>query len=114
MILQRFGTWRAACVLAGVQHGQLVRTNYERRWNRDQLVDAVAMYLSGAAARGSFADYERWARRVDGAPSGQTIRTQLGTWSQAKAEALGRLAGPEVGSGPAAVAFGPDGERQLL
>lgn len=98
LVLQRFGTWREACAHAGVKHGQPLRAHYERRWTRDQLVDAVADYLCCDGARGSFADYERWARGVEGAPSGQTIRTQLGTWSRAKAEALARLGEREDGS----------------
>ncbi len=101
LVLQRFGTWRRACVRAGVRHGQVVRRYYERRWSFDEMLQAVAAYLTQDGARGSFADYERWARVNDGAPSGQTIRTQFGTWSRAKAEALTlvvhhRGASPEV------------------
>lgn len=100
LVLQRFGTWRDACVMAGVQHGQPVRTHYERRWTRDDLVDAVVEYLAEDGSRGSFADYERWARRTAGKPSGQTIRTQLGTWSTAKTAALTRIAQrPGAGDG---------------
>ncbi len=92
LVLQRFGSWRDACAAAGVAHGQPVRAHYSRRWTKDQLVDAVAQYLSLPSSRGSFADYERWARRTPGMPSSQTIRTQLGTWTRAKTQALQRLA----------------------
>lgn len=88
LVLQRFGTWREACVQAGVQHGQPVRRNYRRRWTPEQLAQAVAAYLRHDGTRGSFADYEAWARRTDGMPSGQTIRTHFGTWSAAKTAAL--------------------------
>jgi DNA-binding transcriptional MerR regulator len=77
---------------AGVAHGQPVRREYQRRWSLKQMAEAVATYLTQDGARGSFADYERWARRTEGVPSGQTIRTQFGTWSHAKAEALALLA----------------------
>jgi hypothetical protein len=92
LVLQRFGTWREACRRAGVAHGQPVRREYQRRWSLKQMAEAVATYLTQDGARGSFADYERWARRTEGVPSGQTIRTQFGTWSHAKAEALTLLA----------------------
>lgn len=92
LVLQRFGSWRVACVRAGVRHGQPLRSEYRRRWSTDQLIDSVADYLGGEDTRGSFADYERWARTVPGAPSGQTIRTQLGAWSRAKSLGLTRLA----------------------
>lgn len=91
LLLQRFGSWRAACAAAGVQHGRPARDNYARRWTTEELVSAVAQYLSTDGVRGSFADYERWARSVPSAPSGQTIRTQLGLWSRAKAAALALL-----------------------
>jgi predicted transcriptional regulator len=98
LVLQRFGTWRAACAQAGVEHGQPVRQNYHRRWTHGQLLHAVARYLSHDGSRGSFADYERWARGADGMPSGQTIRTQFGTWSNAKTEALTLLVQPGTGT----------------
>jgi predicted transcriptional regulator len=99
LVLQRFGTWHKACVGAGVQHGQAVRRHYQRRWSLDEMLQAVAAYLTRDGARGSFADYERWARANDAAPSGQTIRTQFGTWSRAKAEALA-LVVHRRGAGP--------------
>ncbi len=92
LILQRFKTWREACLAAGVQPGKPLRDSYKRRWSREELVVFVADYLRSEDARGSFADYERWARENDGVPSGQTIRTQLGAWSRAKAEGLSVLA----------------------
>jgi DNA-binding CsgD family transcriptional regulator len=92
LVLQRFGSWRSACEAAGVATGRPVRMNYRRRWSHEQLVEAVAAYLREPDSRGSFADYEQWARRTSGAPSGQTIRTQFGSWSIAKSEALALLA----------------------
>ena len=92
LVLQRFGTWRQACARAGIAAGQSVRRSYPRRWTSAELVQAVAAYLAQGGARGSFADYERWARSTERAPSGQTIRTRFGTWSRAKAEALVLLA----------------------
>lgn len=92
LVLQRFGTWREACEEAGVEPGRSVRRDYRRRWTEAEMIEAVAEYLEQDGARGSFADYERWARATDGIPSGQTIRTQFGTWSKAKSEAVGVLA----------------------
>lgn len=106
LVLQRFGSWRAACAQAGVAHGQPVRPNYARRWTREQLVASVAEYLLADGARGSFAHYEVWARQRSGTPSGQTIRAQLGRWSKAKSDALALLA--LQGGG----AFGPVADQE--
>lgn len=91
-VIQRFGSWQAACRLAGVNHGQSVRAQYARRWTQEQMVQSVATYLASEGARGSFTDYEAWARRQDGVhPSGQTIRSNFGRWSVAKARAIALL-----------------------
>ncbi len=96
LVLKRFGSWRSACAAAGVTHGQPLRESYARRWSDDQLVESVARYLDSPGVRGSFADYERWARATRGEPSGQTVRTQLGGWTTAKVAALSLLARNEA------------------
>ena len=106
LVLQRFGTWREACMRAGVTPGQPLRSSYKRRWTQAQMVEHVAAYLSRDGSRGSFADYEAWARTAPDAPSGQTIRTQLGSWSKAKTKALGLIAQRDADQNA-----GPDGEH---
>ena len=106
LVLQRFGSWRQACTRAGVTPGQPLRSSYQRRWTRSEMVAHVAAYLTSDGSRGSFADYEAWARSTKDAPSGQTIRTQLGSWSQAKTEALALIAEEHAN-----LDAGPDGEH---
>lgn len=48
----------------------------------------VACYLSEPGGRGTFAGYEEYARRTPDAPSGGTVRNEVGQWNVIKAEAL--------------------------
>lgn len=86
-VVQRAGSWNAACTAAGlaVRAG---RAPGSGGFSRDTVLAAVVRYLADPAATGSYADYQAWARRTAGAPSGQTLRNQVGTWSDAKAAAL--------------------------
>lgn len=79
-IIQRFGSWRAACTAAGVVAGAAPRA-YAQRWDRETVVGAVREYLSTGS--GTYADYQAWARDGD-RPSGPTVRNVLGGWEAAK------------------------------
>jgi len=87
-IIQRFGSWSAACAAAGLPSRGTSR-RYEPRWTVEAVTDAVARYLASAGASGSYAGYASWAKEADGAPSAQTVRNVLGGWAQAKATAVG-------------------------
>ncbi|MEI6622079.1 MAG: hypothetical protein WCP28_09255 [Actinomycetes bacterium] len=87
-IIQRFWTWRTACQSAGVQAGAGSGRRYQRRWTEDDALGWVAQYLRSADARGTFADFDRWARTTPGAPSANTVRNIFGAWSAAKRSAL--------------------------
>ena len=93
-VIQRAGSWNAACAAAGltVRSG---RARYTRTWDRDSVLDSVVDYLRDPSTTGSYVDYQRWARATPGAPSGQTLRNWVGTWSTAKAAALARTATEE-------------------
>lgn len=86
-VVQRAGSWNAACAAAGlaVREG---RARGSGGFDRGTVLAAVARYLADPTATGSYVDYQAWARRTPGAPSGQTLRNQVGPWSQAKAAAL--------------------------
>lgn len=90
-IIQRFGSWNAACEAAGLATNR-GRSNYARGWTRERVLHVVADYLAAESSTGSYAGYAAWARQTPGAPSAQTMRNYLGTWSTAKAEALAVLA----------------------
>ena len=93
-VIQRAGSWNAACAAAGlaVRSG---RARYARTWDRDSVLASVVDYLADPSTTGSYVDYQRWARATPGAPSGQTLRNWVGTWSTAKAAALALGAGTD-------------------
>ena len=90
-IIQRFGSWSAACAAAGLSARAATR-RYRSAWGAESVIQAVARYLAGPGASGSYAGYADWAKNTDGVPSAQTVRNVLGGWAQAKAAATDRTA----------------------
>jgi len=87
-IIQVFGSWTAACKLAGVPSPPAARAEYTRRWTDEELVGFVATFLlvSNSSAIDTF---DSWSREDEARPSSGTIRLQLRlTWSEAKDTAL--------------------------
>lgn len=84
-IIQRFGSWRAACGAAGVESGSPSRT-YRQRWDRAAVAAAVRDFLQLGS---TYSQYEAWARENPDRPSGATVRNVLGGWAAAKAAASG-------------------------
>lgn len=78
-LIQRFGTWNAACEAAGVKAGESKRS-YSKKWERDQIVDLVRKYLA-QSRRVSFADFSIWLKQIKGAPSAATCRNVGISWS---------------------------------
>lgn len=87
-VLQRFGSWRAACEAAGVEPGGSGRSTYARTFSEEDCWAAVRAYLADPDAKGSYADFTRWTM-THAAPSAQTVRNTLGSWNDVKAKALG-------------------------
>ncbi|MEO9222092.1 MAG: hypothetical protein ABI251_10025 [Mycobacteriaceae bacterium] len=87
-IIQRFGSWSAACAAAGLRTRAATR-RYRPRWDVEAVTQAVSQYLASPGASGSYAGYASWAKNADGVPSAQTVRNVLGGWAQAKAAATG-------------------------
>ena len=87
LVSKRFGTWKGACKAAGLGVSALPG-NRNRRWGQGQLVDVLIDYFNSTTARGTFEDYNRWAREETGRPSGPTIRNRFGSWTAAKRAAL--------------------------
>ena len=88
LIIQRHGTWNAACAAAGLKVNPR-RAGSRRRWTRDDVAAYVAAYLR-VEGSGSYAGYAAWAKETAGAPSGQTVRNTFGGWDAAKEAATGR------------------------
>lgn len=82
-IIQRFGSWSAACTAAGLQTRAASR-QYARVFDEAAVVAAVARYLGEEGSTGSYAGYARWAKDTDGVPSAQTVRNTCGSWAGAK------------------------------
>lgn len=110
-IIQRFGTWRAACIAAGVAMGKRPRGDYHRNWTDSEVLGYVVQYFSEPAARGSYGDYTKWASSSARAPSGPTVRNYLGTWRTVKQAALTMLAARERREGIALQNQGTDMHR---
>lgn len=87
LLIRRFGSWRHACIEAGLQTNTTRSTS--RRWSDTDVVAIVARYLASPGSTGSFADYSAWAKDHDDAPSGATLR-QRASWADIKQRA-GRL-----------------------
>lgn len=86
-IVQRFGTWREACEQAGVPSNRPPRTDYTRRWSREDLLRWVLAYLD-STDQPSYAGMTVWLREQADAPSSQTIRNTVGRWIDVKREAV--------------------------
>lgn len=90
---KRFGTWREACVEAGVPSPPAHRT-YRKTYSEDQLLDAIEKYME-ETDRTSFAGYAEWARdRGPGTPSGPLVINRFGRWSAARRRLLDRRRSP--------------------
>lgn len=91
-IIQRFGTWNAACSAAGLET-RASHQNYTRRWTKDEMAGYVADYLQAPDSTGSYSGYAEWAKSVPGAPSGQSVRNAFRGWANAKAAAAEVVSG---------------------
>ncbi len=61
--------------------------SYARRWTDTEVLDFVVQYRMADDSRSTYDGYGRWAT-ANGAPSAQTVRNTLGSWSAVKAAAL--------------------------
>lgn len=88
-VAKRFGTWKNACLAAGVEPTTRGREHYDPKWSWDEMVGIVAEFLLDPTTSGSFGDYERWRREQPNAvPSGSLIRNRMDTWGDAVSYAL--------------------------
>lgn len=87
-LIQRFGSWSAACEAAGVRCGDAKRS-YAKKWTRDQIVVLVRQYLA-QAGKVSFVDFSLWLKKVKDAPSPATCRNVGISWSSLLESARGQ------------------------
>jgi hypothetical protein len=80
-ILQRFRTWNEACSQAGVEPGHLPREIYTRKWTAEEMIIHLGEFMRNSSTA-SHQAYNAWSRTHEGAPNGQTIRNECGTWSE--------------------------------
>jgi hypothetical protein len=80
-ILQRFSFWVNACEQAGVQSGKAVRSNYQRNWTEQELINWLAAFMRQSTTSSHDA-YNEWAKTQVGAPGSQTIRNTVGSWAE--------------------------------
>jgi len=89
LMWQRFGSWVAACELAGVEYGEAMR-EYNRTWSDVELVKFVRRFMhSREDGKWAIEKYEDWRRlpEIEG-PSAALMRLRLGTWSEIRVLAL--------------------------
>lgn len=94
-IVQLFGSWTDACNLVGVESGQPLRNNYERTWDRDQLLTFVERFLREPRFRGASHQFDEWRKTVNSSekvPSLGTVRNIVGgTWNDIRTTTLRRM-----------------------
>ena len=94
-IVQLFGSWTAACNEVGVTSGEPLRTNYERTWTEDDLLNYVERFLRDTTFRGASHQFDQWRATVnqtEKVPSLGTVRNIVGgTWNDIRTQALRRM-----------------------
>ena len=94
-IVQLFGSWTDACNLVGVESGQPLRNNYERTWDKEQLLVFVERFLKEPTFRGASHQFDDWRKSLIGiekVPSLGTVRNIVGgTWNDIRTTALRRM-----------------------
>jgi hypothetical protein len=92
-VAKRFGTWKAACLAAGVEPTSMGRSLYDTKWSWDEVVNFVVEYLLSPETSGTYADYERWrSEQINAVPSGALVRNILDSWGEAVGLALLKIA----------------------
>ena len=94
-IVQLFGSWTTACNEVGVTSGEPLRSNYERTWTEDDLLNYVERFLRDSAFRGASHQFDQWRATVNHSekvPSLGTVRNIVGgTWNDIRSQALRRM-----------------------
>ena len=88
-VAKRFGTWKRACRLAGVETTNMGREYYSHKWSWNEMVDSLVEYLLDPSTTGTSAGYESWrVESVNDLPSLALLRNTFGTWADAVTYAL--------------------------
>ncbi|MGI8675511.1 MAG: homing endonuclease associated repeat-containing protein [Nocardioidaceae bacterium] len=88
---QRWGTWRKACLAAGLDVGPVKRT-YNRRWSKGLMISLVADYLAETKGAGTHSGFKEWARHRMDSPSPTTLRNTFWASTEARRAGLRLLA----------------------
>jgi len=88
-VATRFGTWKRACRLAGVETTNMGREYYSQKWSWNEMVDCLVEYLLDPFTTGTSAGYESWREEsVNDLPSLALLRNTFGSWADAVTYAL--------------------------
>jgi hypothetical protein len=91
-VMKRFSTWNKACQLADVSYNESVRDSYESLWTKNEMLDYVIEFLKNRSFGVGINSYDEWRiETLSNAPSGAHLRNNLGTWINAKNEALSKM-----------------------
>lgn len=81
-LIRYFRTWVEACTRAGIAVNKTHSAS--SRWTDEEMLSYVAAYLAEPASTGAYAGYEAWAKQIEDAPSGPSLRARFGKWSAVK------------------------------
>lgn len=111
-VIQRFTSWAMACEFAEVRHGKPRRAEYKRRWTDAEMLEWAVVYFDSEGCQGTYKDFSRWAANTPEAPSAQTVRNRLGSWTIVKRAALAHAEAPDVSGGDSPDSEGGDGPER--
>jgi len=98
IMYKRFGSWREACIAAGVRCGEAPHDNYTSKWSKSDLEALVVDFLFSPEHGGMFGEFESWLGDQEYAPSAATFRSRLGHWDSMKQTAIKTII--DTGEGP--------------
>lgn len=91
LLTKRFGSWSAACRLAGVE-SRASHEQYKRNWSRDEMVQIFTRFLKSENIGASGADYDNWrGQQVTAVPSSAHLRNEFASWHVLTETALAQL-----------------------
>ncbi len=83
-VIIRFGSWNAACKIAGVEGHEPPSDHYIRKWSDRDMWLIVERFLLLDGHRASYQDFEIWLSSQDDLPSAARVRQVLGGWAGIK------------------------------
>lgn len=90
LLLNRFGSWRDACKIAGVEAGEAARELYDQQFTNHEILCYIRNFMASQLdGSWSIERYVEWREQhCPEAPSIASVRNRIGNWPQVRVEAL--------------------------